>query len=227
VHSFYPERSLDKREIDETNFRRIVVSWENHTEERKDEMRRTMLAAVIVSLVVASYGPAFAKEPERHRYEQLTIKIVRPSPTIDMSSYTLITDNPERDRPAATELMRVKADLPRAVQTKNKALFESILARDVTFRGEDQWHERDAYIRDRVESRERVVTVRYENIVLQFFGEMAVLTYRNVLNHTDSAGKPDLLYFSWADVWVKENGKWKVRAIHVISKRVEPIPGGS
>jgi hypothetical protein len=110
-------------------------------------MRPPMLAAVIVSLVVASYGSASAKEPEHHRYEQVTIKIDRPSPTIDMTSYTLITDDAERDRPEATELMRVKADLPRAVQTKDKALFESILARDFTFRGEDQWYERDAYIR--------------------------------------------------------------------------------
>lgn len=190
-------------------------------------MQHTMVAALIASLGAASYGTASAKEPEHRRCEQLTIKIDRPSPTIEMSSYVLITDNPERDRPEATELMRVKADLPRAVQTKNKALFESILARDFTFRGEDEWYGRDAYIRDRVESRERVITVRYENLVLQFFGEMALLTYRNVLNHTDSAGKPDMLYLSWADVWVKQDGKWKVGAIHLISERVEPIPGRS
>jgi hypothetical protein len=61
-------------------------------------MRHAMLAAVIVSLVVASYGSASVKDPEHHRYEPLTIKIDRPSPTIDMSSYILITDNPERDR---------------------------------------------------------------------------------------------------------------------------------
>jgi hypothetical protein len=202
--------------------------WLGKPQQRtNNEMRRAILAAVIVSLGLASYGSASAKEPEHRRYEQLTIKIDRPSPTIDISSYTLITDNPEHDRPEATELMRVKADLPRAVQTKDKALFESILALEFTFRGEDEWYERDAYIRARVESRERVVTVRYENLVLRFFGEMAVLTYRNVLNHIDSAGKPDILYFSWADVWVKENGKWKVSAIHLISKRVEPIPGSS
>jgi len=53
-----------------------------------------------------------------------------------MSSYTLITDNPERDRPEAAELMRVKADLPCAAQTKDEALFESILARYFTFANE-------------------------------------------------------------------------------------------
>jgi len=53
------------------------------------------------------------------------------------------------------------------------------------------------------------------------------LTYRNILNHADSAGKPDMLSLSWADVWMKENGKWKVGAIHLISERVERMPGGS
>jgi len=125
-------------------------------------------------ILTVSYGSARATEPERRPHEQLTIKVDRPSPTIDISSYILITDNSETDRPEATELMRVKADLPRAVQTKDKSLFESILARDFTFRGENEWYERDAYIRARVESRERIVTVRYENLVLQFFGPMAV-----------------------------------------------------
>ena len=54
--------------------------------------------------------------------------------------------------------MRVRAAWPRAMQTKDKALFESILARDFTFRAEDEWYERDAYIRNRVESDERVMT---------------------------------------------------------------------
>jgi hypothetical protein len=188
-------------------------------------MRHSILVAVIV-IFTMSFGFARANEPQHRQHEQLTIEVDRPSPTIDISSYTLITNNAERDRREATELMRVKADLPPAVQTKDKALFESILARDFTFRGENQWYERDAYIQARVESRERVVTVRYENLVLQFFGPMAVLTYRNILNHTDSAGKPDMLYLTWADVWVKENGKWKVGAIHLISERVEPIVGG-
>ena len=133
-------------------------------------MRHHILAAVIVFLMM-SFGFARANEPKHRQHEQLTIKVDRPAPTIDVSSYTLITDNAERDRREASELMRVKADLPRAVQTKDKSLFESILARDFTFRGENQWYEQDAYIKARVESRERVLTVRYENLVLQFSGQ--------------------------------------------------------
>ena len=121
-------------------------------------MRHSILVAVIV-IFTMSFGFARANEPQHRQHEQLTIEVDRPSPTIDISSYTLITNNAERDRREATELMRVKADLPRAVQTKDKALFESILARDFTFRGENQWYERDAYIQARVESRARVVNL--------------------------------------------------------------------
>src|SRR6266480_5656525 len=55
-------------------------------------MRHAILTAVIVNLAV-SHDCACATEPEHRRHEQVTINIDRPSPTIDMSSYTLITDN--------------------------------------------------------------------------------------------------------------------------------------
>jgi Domain of unknown function (DUF4440) len=103
----------------------------------------------------------------------------------------------------------------------DRLLFDAILARDFTFRAEDEWYERDAYIRERVESREGVEAVRYENLVLQFFGPIAVLTYRNVVKHTDMLGKPDTLRLSWADVFVQEQGKWKIGGSHLITLAVE------
>jgi hypothetical protein len=67
-------------------------------------MRHPILAAVII-IVMMGFGFARANEPEHRQHEQLTIKVDRPSPTIDISSYTLITDNAERDRREAGELM--------------------------------------------------------------------------------------------------------------------------
>ncbi len=58
-------------------------------------------------------------------------------------------------------------------------------------------------------------------MVLQFFGEIAVLTYRNILKGTDDFGKPDIEYYSWADIYVKENGKWKAAGGHLIDQRIE------
>ena len=184
-------------------------------------MRQHPILALAVAFLLVSLGSTEAKEAESRRYQQLLIRADQQSANIDINSYTLITNNPKGHRIEATQIMRVKADWPRAMQTKDKALFESVLAPDFTFRAEDEWFERDAYIHDRVNSKEQVLKVRYENLVLQIFDRIAVLTYRNVLNHTDEKGAPDTLYLSWADVFVKGRDGWKIGGSHLISARSE------
>ena len=180
-----------------------------------------LLRAVAGSLLLILLNCASALAKEARGYEQIAMQSGEQAPGINLAGYTLITNDPERDRLDAADIMRVKAAWPRAMQTKDTALFESILARDFTFRAEDEWYERDAYIRNRVESHERVIAVRYENLVLQFFDQVAVLTYRNVVKHTDATGKPDTLHMSWADIFVRERGTWKIRGSQLISLRVE------
>ena len=105
------------------------------------------------------------------------------------------------------------------MQTKDAALFDRILARGFTFRAADEFWNREQYIRTRVETPETVGAARYENVVLQLFGEMAVSTYRNVVQLKDESGRPNTLYMSWASVYVKEDGEWKVRAVHLVDKK--------
>src|ERR1041385_5061756 len=68
------------------------------------------------------------------KYRQETISVDRPSSKVDISSYVLITANLEADRGDAEAIIRLRAKLPQAVQTKDAALFDRILARDFTFR---------------------------------------------------------------------------------------------
>jgi hypothetical protein len=77
--------------------------------------------------------------------------------------------------------MQVKIELPRAVQTKDGERFERILARDFVFRAEDQFYGRADYIRERANNKDTVITADYENVVLQFIGNVALLTYRNIV----------------------------------------------
>ena len=60
---------------------------------------------------------------------------------------------------------------------------------------------------------------RYENLVLQFFGDTAVLTYRNIVKEKDEKDVPTTWLYTWADVWVKEDSEWKVGAIYVIDSK--------
>ena len=71
----------------------------------------------------------------------------------------------------------------------------------------------------RVNAKWNVLDARYENLVLQFFGETALLTYRNIVKETDEKGVPTTWLYNWADVWVKEDGEWKVAAIYVIDSK--------
>jgi hypothetical protein len=121
--------------------------------------------------------------------------------------------------------MAVKLAWPLAMRTKDAALFNRILARNFTLREADgTLYDRATYIRDRVQSPERVVAVRYENVVLQFFGALALLTYRNVLDHMDPRGRPDTLLLSWADIFVEESSGWRIRASYLIDERIRPRP---
>jgi ketosteroid isomerase-like protein len=136
-----------------------------------------------------------------------------------VNCYVLITANVEADRADADAIMQLRAKLPLAVQTKDAALFDSILARGFTFRAADEFWSREQYISARVEEAETVRSARYENLVLQLFGEVAVSTYRNVVQLTDAGGKEATLRMSWASVYLKEAGQWKIGAVHLIDKQ--------
>lgn len=182
---------------------------------------RLVLIATLTTMVMACHDSPRAQGPEDRRHQQVVVRVEPQSSGIEIESYTLITDNPAAHRRDADAIMAVKLSWPRAMQTKDEALFERILARDFTFRDVDGVQERRAYIRNRVERPEAVMSVRYENVVLQFFGGTALLTYWNIVASKDASGTPETWHMSWADVVVREGGRWKIGASHLISERVE------
>jgi ketosteroid isomerase-like protein len=178
--------------------------------------------ALIASTIFALSLATAAEGQQAAQHQQLTISNEWHVPGVDFSTYTLITSNPDADRQEAEAILEVKVSWPRAMQTKDASLFERILARGFTFREADgRLLERDAYIRDRVQRAETVASARYENVVLQLFGQLAVLSYRNVVSGTDARGKRETWHMSWVDVLVREDGRWKIGASHMVSQRVE------
>ena len=153
------------------------------------------------------------------KHKQVTLNFDQQSPNVDIRSYVLITDKLDADRVEAEAIMRLRAKLPLAVQTKDAALFNSILARDFTFRAADEFWNREDYIRNRVEESETALSAHYENVVLQLFGDVAVSTYRNAIELKDKSGKAGTLQMTLASVYVKEDGRWKIGAVYLINKK--------
>ena len=153
------------------------------------------------------------------KFSQVTLKVDYAIPTIGISEYTLITDDVEAHRKDAEAIMLRKKDMPLAMQKHDASLFNSWLARNFVSRGEAEFLTREEYIQDRVNAAWSISDVQYENLVLQFFGETAVLTYRNSVKGKDEKGIPETWLFTWADTWVKEDGEWKVAAIYIIDSK--------
>jgi hypothetical protein len=183
-------------------------------------MQRIAFALLPVLILLRSEA-ATPRDPNGRKHHEMKLRVEAKMHGIGIDTYTLITDNSEKDRRDAEAIMLVKVAWPRAMQTKDRALFEQILAQGFTFRASDGLLEREAYIRDRVARPEAIGPVRYENLVLQLFGRVAVLTYRNIVNVSAATGKAEKWHMSWADVFVQERGKWRIGASHLISEQVE------
>jgi hypothetical protein len=163
-----------------------------------------------------------ADQPSGSSARQVTLTTRSRYPQVRLSSYTLICDDKDvQARKADAEaVMQVKIELPRAVQTKEADRFERILARNFVFRAEGQFYGRADYIRERAKNKDTVITADYQNVVLQFIGDVALLTYRNIVV-MEPGGPENTVDMTWADILVRESGQWKFRAVHLIDSRVE------
>lgn len=151
------------------------------------------------------------------KYTQVNFKIDLNTPTVGITNYTLITNDLQRDSVNAREIIKAKVILPLAMQGHDAKLFDSVLAKEFISQGEDEFLDRNEYIQDRVNGKWMISDVRYENMVLQFFGDLGILTYRNKVTEKDEFGKENLFLWFWTDVWVKENGRWKIRDLRAIN----------
>jgi ketosteroid isomerase-like protein len=189
-------------------------------------LTKLCLAAVVLSTFflagcganeVVSEHPA--EQPKANSPRQVIMATRSQYPQVRLSTYTLICDDDLEARKAEAEaVMQVKIELPRAVQTEEADRFERILARDFVFRAKDQFYDRADYIRERVNNKDTVMTADYENVVLQFVGDIAFLTYRNIVV-MKPGGPEHTAHMTWADILVKENGQWKFRAVHLIDSK--------
>jgi ketosteroid isomerase-like protein len=186
---------------------------------------RFLFAAVFLTFIYVGCG--VSKSVAQQHAEQLRVNAPRQVtlttrsryPQVRLSTYTLICDDDlDRKKAEAEAVMQVKTELPRAVQTKEADRFERILARDFVFHGEDEFYGRADYIRARVNNKDTVMTADYNNVVLHFLGDIAVLTYRNTVV-IEPGGPEHTVHMTWADILGKEDGQWKFRAVYLIDSK--------
>ena len=151
------------------------------------------------------------------KYIQVKYPIDINAQTVGITTYTLITNNLEKDSAEARQLLKAKVILPLAMQKHDAKLFDSTLAADFIYQGEEAFFNRAEYIEDRVKAKWMISDVQYENLVLEFFDGYGILTYRNKVKEKDELGRDQLYTWFWTDVWIKENGRWKLKDLRAIN----------
>lgn len=156
-------------------------------------------------------------------YKAEVIKEKNFTPTVDIKEYTLISPQHENRKKDAEQILDLKRKWPLVMQMPNRKGFDTILSRHFTFSGDGNLFNREDYIVDRTKPSDWKITyVKYDNLTLQFFGNTAVLTYRNqVTNENIETKEVEIEYISWADIYVLEDNKWKIGATHTVDFRVE------
>lgn len=206
---------------------RIFKSWaQPKSVITKMKQIKFILLASSVIIFSCNEGQKASNNPEKNLsniYSTVVITEDNSTPSVDISKYTLIED-PQRDRRNdANEIIKVKKKWPLAMQSLNPLEFDSILSKKFTFKGSDKFFTRADYIRNRTTPDEWKITfVKYDNVTLQFFGETGILSYVNrITNKNVYTGAIEYEYISWVDIYVIEDGKWKIGAAHSIDYRLE------
>lgn len=191
---------------------------------KNDKMMKWILVTfIIVNSICSCDNRSSIAKDEKANFTKVFIKDADTisTPGIFIEGLTLVTKNYQQEEKDALDILALKHKWPLAMKTKDRELFEEILAKNFSFIGEGEFFNRLEYIKDRVNGSWEIDSVKYENLVLQFVGQFALLTYRNVLDGTDDDGRSNKEYYSWADIYVKEDGQWKISGSHNIEARVE------
>lgn len=145
------------------------------------------------------------------------------TPTVDLAKYKLVTDAAHDRKADAAEILKLKRKWPLAMQSKKAADFDSILSQNFTYKDHEFFFNRKEYIESRIKQDEWIIThVKYENVSLQFAGNIGILTYKNrVTNRSLKTGETEYEKITWMDLYEKENGRWKIAAAHAIDYQLE------
>ncbi|RYD73083.1 MAG: nuclear transport factor 2 family protein [Sphingobacteriales bacterium] len=153
------------------------------------------------------------------------IKVAALSPTVKIESYTLVSSGQVDRLKDAAAIIDLKQKWPMVMQSPNRLGFDTILSKDFTFTGDGLVLNRAGYINNRLSPSDWKITfVQYDNISLQFFDSIGLLSYKNqVTNHNVKTNEVEKEHISWADIYVKENGKWKIGASHTVDVQIEKL----
>lgn len=185
---------------------------------------RNITLFIVYAFVTACGTTSGSNSPSTNTISEANTKITRISapleasklttplryPGVEFAEYTLISSDFDRDKADVDAIIAVKTAWTHAMQTKVREDFEKALAKDHTHVGGRGAMSRQEYIENRVSDPSKTKRAVYDNVVLQLFGDTAVLSYVVTVetDPVDPSGLQERM--AWTDIIAKEDGEWKI-----------------
>jgi ketosteroid isomerase-like protein len=121
---------------------------------------------------------------------------------------------PAAEAPAADErqILALEEAWGRALETKDRAALDRIVASDFTFIEPDgSVVTRDAYLTVRANNPAQTHSFEMSEMVVRIFGDTALVTGLSSIDDS-LAGKRYKYKLRWKEMWVKRSGSWQVLA---------------
>ncbi|MBO0858301.1 MAG: nuclear transport factor 2 family protein [Chloracidobacterium sp.] len=97
-----------------------------------------------------------------------------------------------------------------AVKSRDASVLERVLAEDFVYRSADQEVTRDDFLMRCSRFPYEIVSIRGEDLKVNFYGEIAVVTGLQFADTKTDDGRIETSVVAFTDVFVKQNGDWSL-----------------
>ncbi len=132
-----------------------------------------------------------------------------------LPAYAATTDRTADEQ----QIRKIEQDWVNAMVKRDGAFLKKLEADDYTLTGPDgKVLTKEEDIKNTTEGDTIFDDIKIENLEVRFYGDTAVVNGMNMIKaHSKSGDMEEDLSgpYSWTDVFVKQNGQWKVVATHI------------
>jgi uncharacterized protein (TIGR02246 family) len=133
------------------------------------------------------------------------------------SAQTNKTNDPDKLSKAQREILQVEEQVFAAVKNQDTESLRRILTDDFVYRspGNDEVA-KDDFLKLSASFPFKIVSIRGEEMKVNVYGDTAVLTGLQLARTRNDEGKEETSAVMFTDVFVKQNGKWRLALAHAV-----------
>jgi ketosteroid isomerase-like protein len=117
---------------------------------------------------------------------------------------------------ARQAILVLEEEILGAVKSRDASVLERLLADDFVYRSPGRQVARDDFLKICATFPCEIVSIRGEELKVNFYGDVAVVTGLQFAKTKGDDGKGEKSVVAFTDVFVRQNGKWALSLAHAV-----------